>query len=289
MNKLSLALALGTGLTLGAAPAALASSSGTTTATVTSTASAGSTTTSPTPTAVVPSIQTLSAGGMSADTFNALFKPDTTAQTSTIDFNGAPNSGTLTSQVFAGGKAGGVDATGLYAYAYQVAVNNVTNAQGEPTHVDGASWQFNATPSGTNLTGAGTNYAYTIKDGAVGGLAAPTGGSAAVAPANLSWQAGTSIGSIRATYVDPTTNSGPLTPGETSATFVVLSTQPPASNFQYAGVLSSNPQTSAPAVYSPSAGKISPIPSPEPATMLAWAGMIGAAALARRTRKARLA
>lgn len=274
MNKLSLALALGTGLALGTS--ARAASVGTTPTTTTS---------------VAPEIQSLSAANMSAAEFNALFKPDTAAPTqkSSIDFFGAPASGTLTSQVFVGGKdaATGTDATGLYAYAYQVAVNNVTNAQGEPTHVDSASWQFNATPTGSNLAGAGTNYAYTIKDGAVGGLAAPTGGSAA--PSTLSWQSGTSIGSIRANYVDPTAGTGPLTPGETSATFVVLSTQPPASNFQYAGVLSSNPQSGAPAVYSPSAGSISPIPIPEPATVLAWAGMAGAVVLVRRTRKARLA
>lgn len=272
MNKFSLTLALGTGLALGAtAPAARASSSGT-------------------QTAQVPTIQTLSAANMSATEFNALFKPDTAAQTSTIDFNGAPNSGVLASQVFTGGKdaTSGVDATGLYAYAYQVAVNNVTNAQGEPTHIDGASWQFNATP--TTLAGSPTNFAYTIKDGAVGGLSAPT--SDGTTP-NLSWQPGTTIGSIRANFVDPMTQAPPLTPGETSATFVVLSTQPPASNFQYAGVLSSNPQTGAPAVFSPSAGKIgeiSPSPVPEPTTVLAWAGMAGAVMLARRTRsKARVA
>ena len=261
---------MGTGLTLGAiAPAARASATGT-------------------QTAEVPTIQTLTAANMSAAEFNALFKPTTGAQTSTIDFNGAPNSGTLSSQVFTGGKdaANGVDATGLYAYAYQVAVNNVTNAQGEPTHVDGASWQFNATPTGSSLGSSVTNFAYTVKDGAVGGLAAPTADGTAP---NLSWQPGTTIGSIRANFVDPATGAGPLTPGETSATFVVLSTQPPATNFQLAGVLSSNPQTGAPAVFAPSAGTISPIPIPEPTTVLAWAGMAGGVVLARRTRKARAA
>jgi hypothetical protein len=265
MNKFSLALALGAGLGLAAAPEARASAS-----------------------AATPVIQTLSSANMSAAEFNALFKPDTSVQNSQIDFSGAPNSGTLSSQVFVGGKdaATGTDATGLYAYAYQVSVNNVTNAQGEPTHVDGASWQFNATPTGSNLAGSGTTYAYTVSNGAVGGLTAPTDGSAA--PSSLSWQPGSTIGSIRASYVDPTTSTGPLTPGETSATFVVLSTQPPSANFQYAGVLSSTPQEGAPAVYSPSAGSVSPIPIPEPTTVLAWAGMVGAVALARRARKARL-
>ncbi len=270
MNKFSLALALGSGLALGAsAPAARAASLSTTTP-------------------QTPTIQTLSAANISASEFNALFKPDNNVLNSQIDFAGAPNSGTLSSQVFVGGKdaATGMDATGLYAYAYQVAVNNVTNAQGEPTHIDGASWQFNATPTGSSLAGSGTNFAYTISNGAVGGLGAPTTG--ADAP-NISWQPGTTIGSIRANFVDPTTGSPPLTPGETSATFVLLSTQPPSGNFQLAGVLSSNPQSGDPPVYAPSAGTISPIPIPEPATVLAWAGMAGAVALARRTRKARLA
>ncbi len=272
MNKFSLALALGTGLHPRPPniPAAHASGSGTQSSTV-------------------PVIQTLSAANMTATEFNALFTPDHQRPEFPIDFASKANSGTLSSQVFIGGKdaANGMDATGLYAYAYQVAVNNVTNAQGEPTHIDGASWQFNATPTGTNLTGAGTNFAYTVSNGAVGGLAAPAGGAAG--PANISWQPGSTIGSIRASFVDPVSGTPPLTPGETSATFVVLSTQPPSTNFQLAGVLSSNPQQGDPPVFAPSAGSISPIPIPEPTTVLAWAGMAGAVVLARRTRKARVA
>jgi hypothetical protein len=271
MNKLSLALALGTGLSLGIAAPARAVAIGTD----------GSTTTA----TVAPEIQTLSAGSMTASEFNTLFKPDTAVQTSTIDFAGAPGAGTISSQVFSGGTANGVDATGLYAYAYQVSMNNVTNASGEPVHVDGSSWQFNATPTGTNLTGTGTDFAYLV-NGAVGGLGTPSTGTSSP---TLSWQSGKNIGSILATYADGSSTANPLAAGSTSATFVVLSTQPPASNFQYAGVLSSDPQTSAPAVYSPAAGSISPIPIPEPATVLAWAGMAGAVLLVRRTRKARLA
>ena len=202
----------------------------------------------------------------------------------------------MTSQVFAGGKdaASGKDATGLYAYAYQVTTNNVTNAQGEKTHIDAGSWQFNATPQGTSFTGtASPVYSYNIKDGAVGSFATPTAamtGMTARTP-SISWQPGMQIGSIRSNFVDASSGSGPLIPGDTSATFVVLSTQPPAANFQYAGILSSNPQQGASAVYSPTAGAISPVPVPEPATLLAWAGIAGAAGLVRRNRKktARLA
>jgi hypothetical protein len=261
MNKFQLALALGTGLSLATA----------------ATSARG---------AAVNTSQTLTAANMSASEFNSLFTPDTAVQSSTLDFAGAPKAGTLSSQVFTGKSADGVDATGLYAYAYQVTLNNTNNASGEPVHLDGTSWQFNATPAGSSLAGKGTTYAYTVSNGAVGGLAAPTSGAAGP---QISWQPGQNIGSILATYADGASTTSPLGAGQTSATFVVLSTQPPSSTFQYAGVLSSDPQTSAPAVFSPSAGSISPVPIPEPATVLAWAGMAGAVALARRARKARLA
>ena len=182
--------------------------------------------------------------------------------------------------------AAGMLGKGMPLAEAQTSVKNVNNAQGEPTHVDGASWQFNATPTGTKFAGKGTTYAYAVTNGAVGNLAAPSTG--ATAPP-VSWQPGQNIGSLLANFADSASGFKPLAAGQTSATFVVLSTQPPSSNFQYAGVLSSNPQPSAPAVYSPSAGSISPVPIPEPATVLAWAGMAGAVALARRARKARLA
>jgi len=268
MNKFSLALALGTGLALGGlAPSARA-------ATMTTSAK------------VTPEIQTLSAADMSAAEFNALFKPSTAVQNSTVDFAGATGAGTLSSQVFAGGKdaATGTDATGLYAYAYQVSLKNNNDSAGEPVHVDGSAWQFNATPTGSSLSGTGTNFAYLINDGKVGGLGSPTDGASAP---TISWQSGKNVGSILTSFASGSTTSNPLTAGDTSATFVVLSTQPPSSNFQFAGVLSSNPQQGNPPVFAPSAGAISPIPIPEPTTVLAWAGMAGAVALARRTRKAR--
>jgi hypothetical protein len=271
MNKLSLALALGTGLAVGGLAPARA-------ATLTSTSTSATT--------PVSEIQTLSTADMSASQFNALFTPIKGVNTSTIDFAGATGAGTLSSQVFSGGSANGVDATGLYAYAYQVSLNNTTNASGEPVHIDGSSWQFNSTPSGSNLTGNGTDFAYLISNGSIGGLGMPTSG--APAP-TISWQSGQNIGSILATFANGSSDSAPLSAGTTSGTFVVLSTQPPASNFQLAGVLSSDPQTSAPTVFSPSAGSVSPIPIPEPTTVLAWAGMAGAVALARRARKARVA
>jgi hypothetical protein len=205
----------------------------------------------------------------------------------------SPASGTLRSEVFQGGKdaASGLDATGLYAYAYQISVNKVANSAGEPVHVDGASWQFNATPTGTDFAGVGKpTYAYVISNGQVGNLPDPTAmGQTSIPPTNLSWQPGQNIGAIRADFVDPNSQSQPLGGGDTSGTFVVISKQPWSANFQYAGVLSSNPQQGAPAVYSASGGDISPVPVPEPATMLAWAGMAGAVLFVRRTRRGRAA
>lgn len=274
MNKFSLAFALGTGLALGGlAPAARAATMTPTAAPVT-----------------VPAIQTLTAANMSSAEFNALFTPTTGAvQSSPIGFDGAPGVGALASEVFTGGKdaATGTDATGLFAYAYQVSLNpTATDSSGEPAHIDGSSWHFNATPTGTTLAGPGTSFAYLINDGTVGGLGAATAGASAP---TISWQPGKNVGSILTSFATGSSTSSPLTAGETSATFVVLSTQPPSATFQKAGVLSSDPQVGNPTVISPTNGTISPVPIPEPATVLAWAGMAGAFALARRARKARAA
>jgi hypothetical protein len=297
MNKLTLSLALGGALTLGAAlpTAARAGSIGTTT---------------PSP------VQILPTSALDAAQFNALFMPvsGAPATTSSIDFanatgSGSTQTGTIQSQVFQGVKdttpGSSLDATGLYAYAYKVTTNNVSNS-GEPVHIDGASWQFNSTPLGTNFTmpGAAGNtatgkptsginaagllttttpnpayYTYVVNNGKVGSL---SNSSTDVSPTSVSWQAGVTNGTIRANF---NTANGSLNAGQTSATFVVLSDHPFTTNL--AGALSSTPQTGSPAVYAATGGTISPVPVPEPATILAWAGMAGAAMLVRRTRKAR--
>ncbi len=240
---------------------------------------------------MTPVIQTLATPELTAAQFNSMFKAIDAAPeiSSDVNFYNTPGTaGTLRSQVFAG--QDGTAAAGLYAYAYQLSVNSATNTAGEPVHIDSASWQFNATPAGTDFAGTGhATYAYVVKDHAIGNLIDPAGaaGGAIRTPTNLSWQPGQNIGAIRADYVDPSSQNGPLSGGDKSATFVVISKQPWSNQFQYAGVLSSNPQQGAPAVYSASGGPISPVPVPEPATILAWAGMAGAAVLVRRVRKAR--
>jgi hypothetical protein len=267
MKKLSLALALGTGLTLCLAVPSVSRAAGTQS-----------------------TIQTLATPELTAAQFNSLFTPTSDpALSSTVEFLNTPGAGTLRSQVFQGTGA----AAGLYAYAYQLSLNNTTNNLGEPVHIDSASWQFNSTPVATDFANTGNKtYAYVIKDGAIGSFVAPSAstGENIRVPATLSWQTGNNIGAIRADYIDSTsTNPQPLNAGANAAAFVIVTNQPPSSQFQYAGVLSSNPQLGAPAVYSAARGDVAPAPVPEPATLLAWAGMAGAVVLVRRVRKTRAA
>ncbi|WZP00421.1 PEP-CTERM sorting domain-containing protein [Isosphaeraceae bacterium EP7] len=258
MSKLTIALALATGLTLG----------------MNGPATAGSI------------IQTLETPELSASTFNALFQPIDAAPVlnSTYQFLGSPTTGNVGSQVFKGSGA----AEGLYAYAYQLSVNNVNNAAGDPEHLDSVSYQFNATPVGSDFANVGHDvYAYSIKDGSIGSLVAPqaSAGDQIRVPNTLAWQPG-KVGVIRAAYVDPLTQTQPLGAGATSATFVLLSTQPFTQ--QFINLQGSNP-TSGPysSVYSATGGPINPVPVPEPSTLMAWAGMGAAALVARRVRKTR--
>jgi hypothetical protein len=235
-----------------------------------------------------PIIQSLDPTNLPLATFNADFKPISAspAQLSPIQFAGAPVSGVMESQVFQGTGA----EQGLYAYAYQIAVNsNGVTSTGDPAHVDSASFQFNATPVGTDLTGSGHNtYSYVVTDGQVGGLTLPTQngtGGAFQTPVELSWQALANSGVLRAKFENGASQSGAIDAGSNSATFVVISTQPPTTKL--VNLQSADPQTNLPSVYAPTAGTIQPIPVPEPTTLLAWAGMAGAVALVRRVRKRR--
>src|SRR4051794_13826314 len=115
MNKITYALALGAGLVLSlAGPSALAA----------------------------PIVQQLATPVMSSAEFNTLFQPISNAAPllSTYQFMNTPATGLVESQVFQGTGA----ATGLYAYAYQIAVNNVSDKSGQPTSVNSASLAFNA-------------------------------------------------------------------------------------------------------------------------------------------------
>jgi hypothetical protein len=258
MNKFTYALALGAGLVLCVAgPSAHAA----------------------------PIVQTLSPQQMSAATFNSLFTPVTAPMISQYQFQNTPLSGVVESQVFSGSGA----ATGLYAYAYQFGVNNVTDSTGQPTFVNSASMIFNATPVGTNFSGMPNTYAYVITNGQAGGLDLPQAapGNLVQTPSSIAWYPGSKTGSVTFQYLDPTKNEGPLGAGAKSGTIVLISTQPFTQ--QYVSLQNPNPQTGYPLAYSPQLGTIAQVPAPEPTTILAWTGMIGAVAVAHRLRRHRKA
>src|SRR5262245_7002218 len=144
MNRILTSLALATGLAMGlAAPSARAAV-----------------------------IQALETPEMTSAQFNSLFQPmaDAPVKTSTFTYLDSPASGVMQSQVFQGTGAAG----GLYAYAYQLGVNNVSDSDGNAVNVQSASWKFNATPVGTNfVAGSDKAYAYVIKDGQVGSMSLP--------------------------------------------------------------------------------------------------------------------
>jgi len=267
MKKFTFALALGAGLVLSlAGPSARASG-----------------------------IVSLPPANLSASTFNSEFTPDlaTPVSSETYSFVNTPGAGFVQSQVFQG--TGNL--TGLYAYAYQFGVYNVKDASiNEPTSVNSASTLFNATPTAASLIPGGSPSATYVISGAVGGLnaalAAP--GSSVLVPSTITWLPGATMGSGATTgsltfqYLNPTTNTGPLAAGTTGETIVVLSAQAPGQQ-QYMSIQNPEPQTGIdPQVYAPSTEPIQAA-APEPATILAWAGVIGALAVARRVRRGRQA
>ncbi|QEH33614.1 hypothetical protein OJF2_21180 [Aquisphaera giovannonii] len=267
MNKFTSALALGAGLVLSlTGPSAHASS---TTGTV---------------------VQQLSSAEISASTFNSLFTPIANAAPikSSFQFMNTTTTGTMESQVFKG--KDGTSASGLYAYAYQIAVNNVSDVNGQPTSVNSASFAYNATPVPAALTaGATPSAVYVSKDGQIGGLDLSQAGTGSViqTPTSVAWMPGSKTGALTLQYLDAAKGTGPLPAGSNSATVIVLSNQPFTT--QPVSLQNANPQIAYPSAYSAQGGEISEVPVPEPAAVLAWAGMIGAAALVRRTRKARAA
>jgi hypothetical protein len=269
MNKFTLAFALGAGLTFSLTA----------------------------PSVQADPINTLATPSMSASAFNGEFTPVSNAPAMTSNFQlynaSNPVTGVVQSEVFQGsGKA-----AGLTAYAYQVSLSpntTVTSTNStSPTHVDYLSYIFNGTPVMADLAGTGTkSAAYLITGGTVGNMKAALNGTSGVAPDSVSWQAepnpdGTLSGTLRANFVNTSTNVPPLGSGKDSATFVVLTDQPFSQAF--VNVASNTPQTGGlTSVYSADGTVISPSPVPEPATILAWAGMAGAVALVRKFRKSRI-
>jgi hypothetical protein len=259
MNKFTIALALGAGLVLSLAGPSVHAT---------------------------PIVQQLATPTMTSADFNSLFQPDAAPLMSSYQFMNTPTTGMVDSQVFKGTGT----AAGLYAYAYQIAVNNVTDGTGQPTSVNSATLAFNSTPTPANFTTDGTKSAvYVVTDGQVGGLNLPQAapGSVIQTPTSVAWMPGTKTGALTFQYLDATQNTGPLQAGANSATIVVLTTK--SSTTQPVSLQNAEPQITYPAAYSATGGVIQEVPVPEPATALAWAGMIGAVALVRHVRRNRQA
>lgn len=234
-------------------------------------------------------VQQLGTPTMTAARFNSLFQPISGVApiNSSFQFMNTPATGYVESQVFQGTGA----AAGLYAYAYQIAVNNVSDISGQPTSVNSASLTFNATPTVAPFTPGG-NYpsaTYVITDGTVGGINLPQAapGSVIQTPTSIAWMPGSKTGSLTFQYLDAASNTGPLQAGSNSATIVVLSTQPFVN--EPVSLQNANPQIAYPTAYAASGGTIQQVPVPEPSTVIAWAGMIGAVALVRHVRQSRVA
>ncbi|WP_165073393.1 hypothetical protein [Paludisphaera rhizosphaerae] len=258
MNKISYALALGVSLALASAASA------------------------------APIVQQLDAPELSAATFSSLFKPidDAPAITSNYQFMNTPVTGVVQSQVFEGTGA----YAGLYAYAYQFGVNDVSDSAGQATSVNSASLQFNATPVRADLLGTGGagSAVYVVKDGTVGSLNLPSAASGGIiaTPSSVAWMPGDKTGALTFQYLDASKNTGPVDAGSTTGTIVVLTTEPWTN--KPVSLQNANPQIAYPSAYSADGGDIQEVPVPEPATVLSWAGMIVAAGVMhhRRSRRA---
>jgi hypothetical protein len=255
MNKFTYALALGAGLVLSlAVPNAQAD----------------------------PMVQSLTPTTMSASLFKSLYAPIPASPelTASYSFINTPNAGVVESQVFAGTGA----ATGSYAYAYQFGVNDVKDTTGQPTNVNSASMYFNATPVVTDFTGKSAT-SYVVTNGQVGSINLPQAapGSVIQTPSSIAWNPGVTTGSLTFQYLNPATSTGPLQPGALSGTIVVISTQAPMT--QPVSIQNPDPQIGYPSAYSPMPGTISPVPAPEPATILAWTSVLAALVVGRRYRR----
>jgi hypothetical protein len=236
-----------------------------------------------------PIVQSLTTANLSASQFDSLFTPVTTVLSQSYSFENTGTAGVVQSQVFQGTGA----EQGVYAYAYQFKVNNATDATtGEPTSVNSVSMLFNATPVATNLAGTGSSTspaAFVVTNGAIGSLSAPVAasGSGIQTPSQIVWQPGTTTGSLTFQYLNPATGTGPLASGATSGTIVVLSTQAYSQQNVFVSLQNPEPQNGYPVAWSPTTGPIEEVPAPEPATVLAWASVIGALAVGQRFRRGR--
>jgi hypothetical protein len=260
MNKFTYALALGAGLALGlAAPSVRADAIQ----------------------SIVPTTT------MTASQFNADFTPSNQVLSNTYTLSGTPTTGVVESQVFQGNA--GTPFAGYTAYAYQFAVNNVSDSSGQPTFVNSAAMNFNAPPVPATVNGTSSSV-LAVTGGQVGGITAAPAGTTVMAPSTVTYVPGSTNGSLDFNWLSG--NSSPLPAGGNSGTIVVL-TQDQNFTTPFVSILNPNPQAqnvAAPQAYAPATSPSGPaggFNTPEPATIIGWTSVVGALALVRRVRRNR--
>ena len=137
---------------------------------------------------------------------------------------------------------------------------------------------FNATPVGTDFTDTGTNtYAYVVTNGQVGGINVPTAAPGNVDPGpvvdRLAAQLDDRIADVP--VPEPDHQHGPAR-GRCHERHASWSSRRSRSRSSIVSLQNPEPQTLYPLAYSPTGGPIDQVPAPEPATVLAWAGVIAA-------------
>lgn len=221
-----------------------------------------------------PMVQSITPGSLTASQFNADFTAMNNAMTNSFTLLNTPTTGVVVSQVFRGiGPE-----SGLTAYAYQFHVNNVIDNTGQPASVNSAAIAFGGLPVPINLGAGQASAAYIVTGGQIGGIDATGAPPAAPMPSSIAFVPGASPGgngSLTFQYLDPIAVAGPLGPGATSATLVVI-TDSTKIGTPFVSIENADPQNGYPRAYAPTGGEIPPVPAPEPAAVLGWLGAIGA-------------
>ncbi len=221
-----------------------------------------------------PMVQSITPGRLTASQFNADFTATNNAMTNSFTLLNTPTTGTVVSQVFRGI---GQD-SGLTAYAYQFHVNNVIDNTGQPASLYSAAIAFGGLPVPINLGTGQPSAAYVVTGGQIGGIDATGAPPGAPTPSSIAFVPGPSPyahNSLTLQYLDPIASAGPIGPGSTSATLVVITNNANVAT-PFVSIQNADPQNGYPRAYAPTGGEIPPVPAPEPAAVLGWLGAIGA-------------
>lgn len=194
----------------------------------------------------------------------------------------------IINQVFQGRP--GTIADGVFAYAYQINSRTLNGGNKQFKDLEGVRMAFNSTPLNTRPVTGSDGFVAQIT-GPVGDLKEPTLANGALdVPGSFQFQRSSDengnliFGSLTATFTPR------LTPGKNSSIFAVFTNEAPeelATVNIRGGEFVTTPDGQPPLVVSPKADAPLPPPIPEPSTILAWAGMLGAALAARRYRRRR--